>query len=269
MNALETMDALFSASSVRDVLLFLLVHKEAYGNQLARALNRPLSPIQLAIKKLSQAQILLAMTRGKTCFYRLNPANVFMSELEAMLKKALIYLPQDVRLPYFNQSMKNKNLQLEPKQEVAILRGFWERLKQVKSLDFSAQSMGVVNQRWPEKGKGSVTLELVKPHTIVTIEKGTWYNQESKGLDFSNSFRWTLDLEKRSISLEHLRRGKQMPVFLFCLGVQALDALASTSVHVCGKDIYFGNIHFSKGALTLKWRVIGLLKNEALDYVYT
>lgn len=90
--------------------------------------------------------------------------------------------------------------------------------------------------------------------------------KESTG--FSNVFRWTLDRKAGVISLEHLRRGLDRPVFLFHLAPSGIQSLSSVDSHLCGDDTYFGQIHFDLYAFRLNWRVIGPKKNEEIDYFY-
>jgi hypothetical protein len=66
--------------------------------------------------------------------------------------------------------------------------------------------------------------------------------KEGKETSFSNIFRWTLDPQVGMISLEHLRRGVDNPVFLFHLQPSSLHSLASIDSHLCAEDTYLGQI---------------------------
>ena len=95
------------------------------------------------------------------------------------------------------------------------------------------------------------------------------FSSKDKKFEFSNVFRWTLDRSAGVISLEHLRRGADHPVFLFHLAPSSKHSLSSVDSHLCEGDAYFGQVHFDRYSLRLNWRVIGPKKNEEIDYYYS
>lgn len=104
---------------------------------------------------------------------------------------------------------------------------------------------------------------------LIFHEKGVWRNKQGEDLHFSNIFRWTLDRHAGVISLEHLRRGVDHPVFLFHLSPTNQYTLSSVDSHLCESDTYFGELHVDAHSLRLHWRVIGPKKNEEIDYYYS
>jgi hypothetical protein len=78
-----------------------------------------------------------------------------------------------------------------------------------------------------------------------------------------------LDRFENLITLEHLRFGKERPVFLFHLAETAENTLESVSSYVCKADTYLGQVRCSDHYIKLNWRITGPSKNEEIDYVYT
>ncbi len=150
--------------------------------------------------------------------------------------------------------------------KMQILTEFWKKLSAVKALKFSAESKE--NSGWNGRGQGQVVVTKADPSVLVFNEKGTWRSKDNQEIAFSNVFRWTLDRSSEEISLEHLRRGPENPVFLFRLAPSTLSSLSSVEPHLCGNDSYFGKVQFNNDGFKLSWRVIGPKKNEAIESRY-
>lgn len=106
-----------------------------------------------------------------------------------------------------------------------------------------------------------------EPSHIIFNEKGVWQGKDNE-VNFKNVYRWTLDREKAVISLEHLRRGPEHPVFLCHFEAVGPRSLTSVHSHLCREDSYFCKIRYDKKFLVLNWRVIGPKKNEERDCYY-
>jgi hypothetical protein len=138
----------------------------------------------------------------------------------------------------------------------------------VSKLTFKARTKSKDEFGWDGKGQGDVTVTK-EGNQLLFNEKGTWQNKQGAKVNFTNVFRWTFDRNAGVISLEHLRRGVDYPVFLFDLAPSGGTSLSSIDSHLCEGDTYFGQIHFDQYSLKLNWRVIGPKKNEELDYYYS
>ncbi len=150
-----------------------------------------------------------------------------------------------------------------------MLLAFWEKLLNVTEVSFHAMSKTGEEIGWNGKGQGEVTKTKEGSNILTFTEKGTWQGKQGGELAFRNVFRWTLDRRAGVISLEHLRRGPDHPVFLFHLAPTSKHALSSVDSHLCEGDTYFGRIHFDRFSLRLNWRVIGPKKNEEINYYYS
>ena len=157
---------------------------------------------------------------------------------------------------------------LSPTESRQVLTILWDKLLSVKQLTFNAKTLSKEQIGWNGKGKGEVHVAKTHENIMIFTEKGIWKGKDGNEVGFSNVFRWTLDHDAGMISLEHLRRGLNHPVFLFHLAPLGTQSLSSVDSHLCEGDVYFGQIFFERHSLRLNWRVIGPKKNEEIDYYY-
>lgn len=260
--------ALCGNKSVAKILLFLFVNGSCYGAQLHRAFKAPLTPIQKGLDRLEKGGLIISYYQGKTRLYQFNPAYPLVEELEAFLKKAYTLLPAHEKKEYY--VVKQDRL-VESKKEAShadILLDFWERLLGVKELMFKATTKSKEQKKENRQGNGIVVAEKRGDKELIFHEKGSWKGGHQEEVSFTNIFRWTLDLDAGVISLEHLRRGPEHPVFLFHLAPSGKYSLLSVDSHLCLGDTYFAQIRFPSLGFQLHWRVIGPKKNEEIDYYY-
>lgn len=262
------LEVLCGNKNVQRILIFLFVNNRCYGTQLHRALKVPLTPIQKALNRLEKGGLVTSFYEGKTRLYQFNPAYPLMQEVEQLLKKAYTLLPAHEKKGYYVMR-EDLSPAFKPREnKIKILNTFWERLMKVNKLSFSAKTKSNEESGWNGRGTGEVLSER-EGNQLFFNEKGTWQNKEGATVNFSNVFRWTIDRDAGVISLEHLRRGADHPVFLFNLAPSSSYSLSSVDSHLCAGDTYFGQIHFDRYTLRLNWRVIGPKKNEEIDYYYS
>lgn len=260
------LQALCGNKNVQNILIFLFVNGKCYGTQLHRSLKTPLTPIQKALNRLEKGGLITSYYEGKTRLYHFNSAYPLLEELEQLLKKAYTLLPPHKKRDYYTAKPDPSAQQKNPTQ---TLLAFWGKLQHIKQLSFNALSKSKEELGWTGKGKGEVMISKEGHHVLVYTEKGSWLNKQGEQFSFSNVFRWTLDRHAGVISLEHLRRGVDHPVFLFHLAPSNAHSLSSVDSHLCKDDTYFGHMHFDAHGLCLNWRVIGPKKNEEIDYYYS
>lgn len=261
-------EVLFGNKNVEKVLIFLFVNGKCYGTQLHRLLSTPLTPLQKVLLRLEKGGLISSSYEGKTRIYRFNPNFPLMSELEQLLKKAYTLLPAHEKKLFYFAGDNRLQTQGNTESKLRILLEFWEKLSSVKELTFTARSKSEENIGWDGRGLGDVIVTKKGSNTLLFNEKGFWKGKANKDINFSNVFRWTLDRASGVISLEHLRRGPDHPVFLFHLAPSTLYSLSSIDSHLCDGDSYFGQAHFDRYSLKLTWRVIGPKKNEEIEYCY-
>lgn len=259
------LEGLCGNKNVQKILLFLFVNSKCYGAQLQRLLSTPLTSLQNAFSRLEKARLVLSYYEGKTKLYQLNPAHPLMSELEQLLKRAFTLLPtQEKKLYSLVQTDSIERRVQEPQ-----LLAFWDKLKDVRHFTRIASSRSQTEPKWQGKGKGDVLVNEQGSNILVFHERGSWEVPEGKNIDFSNTFRWTIDRSSCMISLEHLRLGPDHPVFLFHLAVSGNNALSSVESHLCEEDAYLATVPWDRYSIQLNWRVIGPKKNEEMQSAYT
>lgn len=263
------LEALCGNKNVQRILIFLFVNGKCYGTQLHRSFKIPLTPIQKALNRLEKGGLITSYYEGKTRLYQFNPAYPLLEELEQLLKKTYTLLPTHGKKEYYVAKLDLSFPSTQQENPRQILLTFWERLRQVKQLSFNAKSKSKEEIGWAGKGKGEVVVSRKNDDVLIYNEKGTWLNKQGNQISFTNVFRWTLDRHAGVISLEHLRRGADHPVFLFHLAPANAQSLSSVDSHLCEGDTYFGQIHLNTNSLRLNWRVIGPKKNEEIDYYYS
>ncbi|CDR34855.1 Conserved hypothetical protein [Criblamydia sequanensis CRIB-18] len=262
------LEALCGNKNVQKILIFLFVNGKCYGTQLHRSLDTSLTPLQKALNRLEKGGLITSYYEGKTRLYQFNPAYPLLNELEQLLKKAYTLLPNHIKKDYYVVKEDPKET-TSFKTKAQTLQAFWQRLIEINQLRFHAKTNSKEEKGWNGKGEGEVLVSKEGTNALIFNEKGIWQGKLGGEVSFSNVFRWTLDRQANVISLEHLRRGPDHPVFLFHLAPIGRNSLSSVDSHLCGGDIYFGQIHFDNHSLRLSWRVIGPKKNEEIDYYYS
>ena len=89
--------ALFGSTAREQILLYLLTHLTAYPREIASALGYGLAPVQQLLQRLEDGGVVDSRLRGKVRLYRLSPRYAFRRELEALLRRALEFVPEDER----------------------------------------------------------------------------------------------------------------------------------------------------------------------------
>lgn len=89
------LEGLLGSINRERVLMFLHCRNEGYAREIARFFNTTLNPIQKQLDRLENNGILTSKSSGKTRMYTLSPRYPFLSELKAMLEKALLFYPTD------------------------------------------------------------------------------------------------------------------------------------------------------------------------------
>jgi hypothetical protein len=262
------LEVLCGNKNVQRILIFLFVNGKCYGTQLQRALKTSLTPLQKALMRLEKGGLITSYYEGKTRLYQFNPAYPLLGELEPLLKKAYTLLPTHEKKNYYFQK-ENHLPSAKREGKPRVLQAFWEKLLSVTLLTFNAKTKSKDEGGWNGRGKAEVGVAKESSNVLIFNEKGSWQNRQGEEVSFSNIFRWTLDRHAGVISLEHLRRGTDHPVFLFHLAPSGNHSLSSVDSHLCEGDTYFGQIHFDPHSLRLNWRVIGPKKNEEIDYYYS
>jgi DNA-binding transcriptional ArsR family regulator len=104
------LEPIFGNTTAEKVLFYLLVHREAYARQMAQAFRLPISVVQKQLGRLERGGVLVSVTKGRTRLFQLNPEYAFVKELEALLRRALDFLPSADRGPYHPMRLRPRAL---------------------------------------------------------------------------------------------------------------------------------------------------------------
>src|SRR5260370_27693504 len=100
------LEPILGNSTAEKVLLFILVHREAYARELAQTFGLPVSVIQKQLLRLERGGVLASQTKGRTRLFQLDPRYAFNSELQALLRRALHFLPPAGRAPHLPKPVR-------------------------------------------------------------------------------------------------------------------------------------------------------------------
>lgn len=103
---------------------------------------------------------------------------------------------------------------------------------------------------------------------IVFEENLRWENENSLLMNSRNIYRWTF-LPSGSIKLEHLRFGKNRPVFLVEFLKSAEGYWTGLEPHNCNSDLYSATLKEENDTIILHWSVSGPTENYILKTAYS
>lgn len=89
------LEPLFESEPKEKALLYLYTHGESYAREIARALGLYGNTVQYQLLKLEANGVLYSKLRGRIRLFGFNPRYPFKRELEALLKKALSFVPEE------------------------------------------------------------------------------------------------------------------------------------------------------------------------------
>lgn len=96
-HGLAVLKPLFGSPLREAALLYILTHGSAYPRELAKALGFGLLGAQRQLAALEDGGVVVSWLRGRVRLYQMNPRYPFRRELEALLLKALEFLPEEER----------------------------------------------------------------------------------------------------------------------------------------------------------------------------
>jgi DNA-binding transcriptional ArsR family regulator len=89
------LEPLLESASKEKILLYLYTHGESYPCEIARALGLYVNTVQYQLLKLESGGVLYSKLKGRVRLFGFNPRYPFKKELEALLAKALAFIPEE------------------------------------------------------------------------------------------------------------------------------------------------------------------------------
>ncbi len=105
------LEPLFESEKKEKILFFLYSHGEGYAREIARLFRFNLNTVQNQLQRLEGSGILISRSRGKVRMFSFDPRYHLKKELEALLKKAMMYLSEEEVRKYYWPRTKNQQTQ--------------------------------------------------------------------------------------------------------------------------------------------------------------
>ena len=102
------LEYLFANKNVEKVLMYLCLHGKANATELSRSFNSALDPIQKTLRKLEEGGLLASFLEGRTRVFRWNPRYPFLSEIQALAKRAYSFLPPDIQESLYQSNRRKR-----------------------------------------------------------------------------------------------------------------------------------------------------------------
>ncbi len=91
------LEAVLGSTSAERVLLFLAAREQGYAAEIVRAFETDLSPIQKQLERMERDGLLINSKVGQTRLYSFSPRYPFVTELLALMNRALELSPDELR----------------------------------------------------------------------------------------------------------------------------------------------------------------------------
>ncbi len=90
-------EALFGSKNAERVLIYIFARQEGYAREISGFYESDLKSIQMQLDKFEKSGVLVSRAVGRTRPYMFNPRYSFLTELKALLEKALSFYPAKER----------------------------------------------------------------------------------------------------------------------------------------------------------------------------
>ncbi len=91
------LESLFGSKNREMVLIFLQAREEGYAREIARFYDTDYYPIYDQLRKLEESGVIVSRRVGRTVLFQFNPRYFLLTELRALLEKALTFYPEDLQ----------------------------------------------------------------------------------------------------------------------------------------------------------------------------
>ncbi|MFQ6105045.1 MAG: winged helix-turn-helix domain-containing protein [Candidatus Glassbacteria bacterium] len=100
------LEPLLGSEKKEKILLYLYTHRDAYAREIAKKLGFYVNTVQNHLLNLEEGGVLYSKLRGKVRLFGINPRYPFKRELEALLEKALTFIPGDEREKFYTPRLR-------------------------------------------------------------------------------------------------------------------------------------------------------------------
>ncbi len=100
------LEPLLGSDKKEKILFFLCSRGEGYAREIARTFGLNLNTVQNQLLNLESQGVLYSRLKGKVRLFGFNPRYAFKKELEALLNKAMQFLPEEEVRKYFQPRLR-------------------------------------------------------------------------------------------------------------------------------------------------------------------
>ena len=98
--------ALFGSEKKGKILLYLYTSGEAHAMEIAKVFKFYLNTVQNQLLNMEKGGVLYSKLKGKVRLFGINPRYPFKKELEALLEKALEFIPETEREKFYLRRLR-------------------------------------------------------------------------------------------------------------------------------------------------------------------
>ena len=91
------LESLFGSINKERVLFFIYARSQGHARDMARFYSCSLTPLQRQLEILERGGVLVSSLVGRTRLYSFNPRYPLLSELSALIDRALTFYPEEER----------------------------------------------------------------------------------------------------------------------------------------------------------------------------
>ncbi len=100
------LEALFASGIKEKVLFYLFRNGESYPSEVARTFGFNLSAVQKHLLNLEAGGVLYSKLKGRVRLFGMSPRYPFKKELEALLNKALEFIPEEEKQRHYLKRLR-------------------------------------------------------------------------------------------------------------------------------------------------------------------
>jgi len=102
------LEPLFESEIKEKILLYLFIQGESYPTEIARALGFYVNAVQNQLQKLERGGVLYSRLKGNIRLFGFHPGYPFKKELEALLDKVFLFVPDKEKKERYMPRLKPK-----------------------------------------------------------------------------------------------------------------------------------------------------------------
>lgn len=100
------LEPLLQSEKKEKILLFIYTNNESYPREIARVFKFNINAVRNQLLNLEKSGVLYSKLKGKVRLFGINPRYPFKKELEALLEKALKFIPENEKENFYTPRLR-------------------------------------------------------------------------------------------------------------------------------------------------------------------